>query len=499
MPYFSACLLLVGLAGVCFGATRAAEPASPDGAGVAERSSVSQYGITWTFDKPAKTGRFATGDWWVLGPVTVASIQPAPGPLAAEAKVEIKKGVWGDTSLKNDMRMRNGSMIVLQCGGKHGYDSRSSTYDPELSVKLPCALEPNRSLISTISNSAFPVQNFPHKIMWSKEKNAQVALKAAAVLTCLAEEPPADAFRPPYGGTEKPLYRAADLKWDLLLKLQPAGEVPSWEDFEGYFRRPWLDHLTNWTQQELNPNENQPCYGREHARLVSMASLMLQLDAPQERKEKLLIGLVQYGIDLSGLAKAGGVWNMGGGHSSGRKWPVLFASLMLDAPKLRELPESAVFHEDAQTYYGEGWFGQTALWQMITHHGPRQPYEEKPPEQWEKWDKTSEGYRCCCNAVAWAGTALAARQMKAIGIWKHDAFFDYCDRWMREDDPYAEKRGQHKRPDGETKTFDPFVDAMWKAYRKEAPEQEFSGVNKKWVWQDGAGSWVDNPRPAETP
>jgi len=70
-------------------------------------------------------------------------------------------------------------------------------------------------------------------------------------------------------------------------------------------------------------------------------------------------------------AKVGANWNWGGGHSGGRKWPVVFASLMLGKPALRKLPPSAVFHEDAQTYYGTGWFGQTPLWQMISHHGPR--------------------------------------------------------------------------------------------------------------------------------
>jgi hypothetical protein len=425
----------------------------------------------------------------------VVSITPAPGPAPADAEANIRKGVWGDTSLRNDNRMRNGSMVALQAGGKQGHDSRSVTYSEADSVKLPYALAPNRSLISTISHTELPADNFCAKIMWRSEKKSQCALRAAAVLTCLPEAPPADAFRPPYIGTDKPLWRAKDIQWDLLLKLKPAGEVPAWEDFERYFQRPWLEHLLNWPQQELNPTENQPNYGREHARLVSMASLMLLLDVPKERKEKLAIGLIQYGIDVSGVAKVGGEWNWGGGHSSGRKWPVLFASLMLGDPKLRELPESAVFHEDAQTYYGKGWFGQTVLWQMITHHGPRTPYEEKPPEQWEQWDKTSEGYRCCCNAVAWVGTALAARQMKAIKVWEHDAFFDYCDRWMREDDPYAQSRGAHKRPAGETKTNDPFVDAMWRAYRKAAPEQEMSGKSMKWVWEGGKGKWAPNPKP----
>jgi len=464
--------------------------------GVAKRQKVSQYGITWEFDRAVPSGRFVNGDWWVLGPVTVVSITPAPGPVPEGDAAIAKPNQFGDTSLRDDTRMRNGSMVVLQCGGRHGYDSRSATYDLDLSVSLPYTLEPDRSLISTVSNESVPVPNFCHELMWESEKRCECVLKAAAVLTCLSAPPPQDAFRPPYAGAEKPLYRAGDLNWDLLHKLAPVGDVPSWDEFERYFQRPWLDHLTNWTQQQINPNENQPNYGREHARLVSIASLMLHLDVPRERKEKLLIGLVQYGIDLSGAAKVGGYWNMGGGHTSGRKWPVVFAGLMLDAPELRDLPESAVFHEDTQTYYGEGWFGQKVLWQMVTHHGPRQPYEEKPPSEWERWDRTSEGYRVCCNAVAWVGTALAARLMKAVELWEHDAFFDYVDRWMRPDDPYAEARGERGRPRQETTTSDPWVTGMWRAYRRAAPEQPYSGKNLKWVWEGNEAGWVPNPRPA---
>ena len=461
------------------------------------RNSISQYGITWTFDRPVASGQFITGDWWVVGPVTVTGVTPAPGPAPADAAVTIRINHWGDTTLRNDNRLRNGSMVVLQAGQTHGYDSRSSAFDPACSIGFPYRLDVNRSLISTISHTALPVDNFCKNILWEKEKQLQNVLKAAGVLTCLAEVPPADAFRPPYAGTEKRLWRFKDVNWELLLKLKPPdakdGTVPDWAEFERYFQRPWLDHLMEWMQQELNPTENGPNYGREYARLVSMASLMLQLDVPRERKEKLLTGLIQYGLDIHGIARVGGCWNWGGGHASGRKWPLLFASLMLGDPSLRDLPGSALFQEDTQTYYGRGWCGQTVLWQMILHHGVRQPYEEKPPEQWEAWDKTSENYRVCCNAMAWIGTALSSRLMRAIGTWQHDAFFDYCDRWMRTDDPYAEQRGGHPRPKQETTTYDPFVDAMWRAYRESAPEQPLAGGNRKWTVGE-PGHWERNER-----
>src|SRR4030042_5485631 len=39
---------------------------------------ISQYGITWRFSNPVAYGKFVNGDYWIVGPVTVTSISPAP-------------------------------------------------------------------------------------------------------------------------------------------------------------------------------------------------------------------------------------------------------------------------------------------------------------------------------------------------------------------------------------------------------------------------------------
>src|ERR1035437_6314585 len=40
--------------------------------------SVSQYGITWTFEEAAPVGQFVNGDFYVVGPITIAKIDPKP-------------------------------------------------------------------------------------------------------------------------------------------------------------------------------------------------------------------------------------------------------------------------------------------------------------------------------------------------------------------------------------------------------------------------------------
>ena len=60
------------------------------------------------------------------------------------------------------------------------------------------------------------------------------------------------------------------------------------------------------------------------------------------------------GIDDYGLVVDGGpgfdMWKPGGGMSNGRKWPILFAGLMLgdDAMMKAQYPTG----EDGNTYYG---------------------------------------------------------------------------------------------------------------------------------------------------
>jgi hypothetical protein len=419
-------------------------------------------------------------------------------------------------------------MVITKFGPNQGYDSRSTTYDPSASIVYPYKLDSNRTLISTISEANPIAESFCHPINWRSEKTQRTLLKTAAVLTCLASEPPSDAFRPAYAGTDKIIYRAGDLKWDLLLKLKlddmegyfqkpwlnqadPTCEVATWQDFENYFKPVWLYHFSgidfNYVDSYLQPAENQPtaetaCYGREDSRLISIASLMVHLDVPKERKKKLVIGLVQRGIDLSGDFKTGNEaapdrcdW-----IQSGCKWPIFFASLMLNRPELHQFPNPIPFHEDITTYYGTGWFGQTALWRIVWHDHLIDSDEEHSPEQMVPNDGISEHYRSYgSSGKAWLGTALSVRLMKGIKVWGHDAFFDYCDRWLDDDVPYAAARGTHKKPEWETKTWEPFVDAMWRAYRKTAPEQEMAGNNLKAAWEkkpDGWHiSWVPNPKP----
>jgi len=402
----------------------AAEPAAAD-----SKQSVSQYGITWTFSTPAEVGRYVTGDWWVVGPVTVASVDPAP---------------------RQD---RNGSVVNPPAGGAQGYDRRMAGFKPELRASFPLAMKPGHSLVSTASVEKTGVKT-PDTV---KGQYCRGPLRTAVVLTCVKDVPAADAFRPAYVGTWKEQFRASQLRRDALPRLKPPAKVPGLAGYERYLERIWLDHQREWVNRKMHPLENMPDYGREITNIVSDVALLLLLDHPDGRDEPLLLRYVQKGIDYYGTAQSNGdLWVANGGHNSGRKWPILFAGLVLDHEGMRHVKAS--FQEDQQTYHGKGFGGKTVLW-TITWKNPNARHEEVDPRTWNTFGdkkgnngKKAEGYRRL-NGPTWVGQALAARLTGMVDAWDHKAYFDYVDRWWSE---------EHKA--------NGFVAGMWKMHRDRADE-----------------------------
>ncbi|HUT56268.1 MAG TPA: hypothetical protein VNA25_00175 [Phycisphaerae bacterium] len=442
IPLIAVAVALAPACGLaCAGQTASASaPAGAD----QKISSIKQYGITWTFAAPAPAGRFVNGDWWVVGPVTVQAVDPAPAPG------------------------RSGSAVNPPAGRRQAYDDRVPGFDPNLRASFPLELRPGESLVST------------HSLAKVGDKTADTVpgqycrgpLRTAVALTCVASPPPADAFRPAFAGNWKQAFTASQLRRDLLPRLKYPGLLPDRASLERYLQRIWLDHLAGWVGRMMHPLENMPDYGRELTNITSRTGLRLLLDDPNRENETLLIRFVQLGIDLYGMTQSNSnLWPANGGHCSGRKWPIIFAGIMLDHQGMQNV--RALFAEDEQTYYGEGYRGQKALWRISGEEARK--HEHLPPDKWAgppfKGDNDgwkSEGYRGL-NGPTWVGTALAARLMGAKANWKHDAFFDYMDRWVREapngmvDHKTMKPKGYqpfHSRPG--------FMKGMWEIYRPKA-------------------------------
>ncbi len=405
-------------------------------------------------------GRFVNGDYYVVGEATVVSIRPTP------------------------QNGRNGSVLNLPpLWWKSGFDQRvrQGRYDPTLRAYPPIRMKPGDALVSTISVEK--IGDLPAPLRPSDKAISPV--RTAAILTCLPRGVPPDAFRPAYCDRQKKIYLARNLRWERLLNLPAPGggmeqgprEITP-EDWADRFQKPWLDVCFFGFDA---PIDYMPNYGREIGRAVGVASLILLLDYEKERRKRLLINFVQYGIDLWGILRAGHQgWPAHGGHGSGRKWPIIFAGILLgdeDMLSPQRKYSKAVFGEDMQTMYGKGWTEAKALYAGHVGKDGRfgevgwGAYEHLRPSEWV--NNLGENYRRCCTSVSWVGQALAARLMKAEKLWAHDAFFDYVDRWMTEDDTRAIE--EIKRARGwdysakwarQGQAWDPFVENMWKKYRR---------------------------------
>ncbi len=431
-------------------------------------TALQQFTITWTFDTDYAVGQFATGDFWVVGPVKLVGIDP---PSAVDSTG----------------RVTNGSMLnpSVGCALPQGYDSAmpAISYDAKSNVAFgvsagsPLLVTPPASLLSSIS---LPTAG------------AIPQMARIAVLTVLGTAPPEGSFRPAYCGARTVKFNKSALDYSLLQKLSPVSGTPTLADVTAQFAAPWIEHDGGWTATALRPAANMPNYGREMHTAIGTAALMLHLNFTDAQKEKLLIGFVQCGIDLYAVATNGGNgnWVGEGGQGGGRKWPILFAGLMLHDDALKSIgaksgdylyqngygpgnvpPDYIAFGEDDQTFY-------VAQSDVDVTHGPtwnpdsrdavRTPYDvcDIGLPEWgithSRWPYTSNKwwyteYRTVAGPP-FHGTALAALLMNgAKALWNHNAYFDYTDRYMTmtaANGPYPGWR-----------SMSPFTANMWDTYR----------------------------------
>jgi hypothetical protein len=398
---------------------------------------VSQYDITWNFDKAYPCGQYLTGDWWCLGPVTVSSVSPSPTGA------------------------RNGSM--LNPVGSQAYDARAGEYDASKGLSFPLAIKPGQSLVSSVSHPDEPACSQGGSDGWFTYDGTcqRGPIATQAILTVVETDSDlSQAFRPPYAGDEKPHYRLGDVLWSVLPGYPAPSSAPDGAQVFRHVQRPWIDHLDSWTMQHGCATLNMYCYGREIGDIVSTVAQFALLDTPY--RDDVALRLIQLGIDNFGVLQAGGGWGANGGHFNGRKWPIVFAGLMLGDPGMKS-PGTHIGNEDRMTYYG---VNGKALWGRdcndcyfsngCTYSGSCQSGAKDCRDPAHLVDGCS-GYRNCCTSHTWVGVALAAQLLGARDAWGNDAFFDYVDRWMSGDVPEG----------GETTSS--FVTDMWKTYRDKIP------------------------------
>jgi hypothetical protein len=482
-----------------------------------ERTSVSQNGITWTFDRARTVGQFANGDWWVVGPVTITTVSPGRTGTGASTRNGTEKNPTATYQ------------------PAQGFDGRATAYTESKTISFPVSLTGGDRLVSTISS------NTPqyHRV-----------LQSAAILTVVSAPVPANTFRPPYvGWNGTTFYSANNLRTNLLPSLAPVEDTPNISSVEAKFAKVNLDHKFTASGSDIWPIDNVDYYyGRELADQVGIAASMLLLDpARVGNKTRLAMLLTQRGIDNYGMISGGTyAWYPDNGHMAGRKFPIPFAGLMLNNRDMLDIGEDYgpnYFGEDGQTRYitqalvdmqmhmevsgvvsqvgtnsitinnfpgyrtlrgnyidiisGPG-AGQRRL--VSSDNAPwgggpysvvatlSQPWTTVPvvgqsvyrvagyetsmigTAEWmgfsfyddaqyanPSWYQT---YRLCCTAVSWQATALAARALGLMDEWNHPEFFDYVDRYMTNASP-----GTQYPETIDWRAWNPFSARMWDEYR----------------------------------
>ena len=443
---------------------------------------ITQFGITWTFDKPYPYGQFANGDYWVVGPVKIIGITP----------VSRDDGTG---------RIVHGSMLnpSPRSGYQQGYDSRMyGGYDQGFYIPSLNVARPNNQQLSASNPLTIQTGSLVSAIS-APNPSGSTQLQTAAILTVLSSPAPQGSFRPSYSGSDKTIkFNKNQLNYSPLKRLAPVTNTPRLkqqagdaqaDSVERMFERPWLNHipLSSGLGRSHHPLENMPDYGGHAigmAGQVGTGALMLNLDYTNQEKETLLIRLVQLGIDNYGVIQDGGRenWQGAGGQTPGNKLPILLAGLILNDNNMKNIgqksgdylysgsygpgnepPDYIYFGEDDQTFYVAQLdvdLTHSAAWNPDSRDTQRIPYNTADiglpewgiihangPERSNKYWGTA--YRVVAGP-SFHGMVLAAHIMGIKDLWNHDSLFDYTDRYTEIETGW---------------TPVPFVVNMWNTYR----------------------------------
>jgi len=376
--------------------------------------SITQYGMTWTFDKEVVYGTFANGDYWVIGPVNITSITP---------DFDGEHHGWEASPLST---------------GPQGFDARISGFDSGKVPDLPYEAQPGKSIIKSVSIEPLG-------------ESCRPCLETAAVLTVLGEIPPDNGksvFRPPYFGEDKPFYFVSDLNTDLLPSLEHPSNAPSLESIEESFSRVQLDHRWGWTGRFMHPRQHMPDYGSSVSNHNSRGALGLLLNDSIDDKMPALINYVQAGIDLYDIVKGGGGWPPNGGHSPGRKLPITFAAVLFESQEMKDAVSNAepnIFDEDGSIEYsqkandgkGMALFAQTGPWEsnywqklVFGCDGVAGSKTHKDPYAYiDGGCCCGCTYDNCCLYKPWKATAIALYMMPELRVvWDDEEFLEYVNR-----------------------------------------------------------------------
>jgi chitodextrinase len=439
---FNVLMLLIGFVGFCANQLVAATA-----------SSISQYGITWTFSQSHTVGQYANGDWWVLGPVSITSISPASTTTSGWTK--------------------NGTQVNPDCSQSQGFDSSPK----EHSSAVGASWDPTKNLHPSFTGSSLDLNAGSVISTISRSRAAgRPQLSDMAILTVVSSTPSAGDFRPgpsDDGNTNRVSYwNESDLDYSILHDdLTPSTGLPSLAATEALFVRPWAEFMTGSQARYVHASNNQAEYGRDIADEVGQGLMLLHMDYTQAQKRDLYVRMVQLGIDVYSAAQSGCVWDDLGGINPGHKAPLVLAALALNDSGMMTYADADnhfIFQEDRQIWYVTQADVGRPLYQGDGR--PREEYTQvhvglpewgeqhtrQPVRDGSNWNAT---YRSICQGSLITHALAMQLTTGAVDLWTWDAFFDYQDRAFAIDEPVA----------GGTNRMTVWERDAWNAFRNVGP------------------------------
>lgn len=376
-------------------------------------NAITDGNISWDFSSSVQSGKFANGDYWVVGPVTITAITPSYNG-------------------QNNGFEVNPSDPVIQ-----GFDTRIAAFTPSVIPVLPFEAQPGHSVVKAVSANTSDVYCNP-------------CIQSVSVLTVLSEPPPNNGltvFRPPYHGTNKPLYSTDNINFSLLPNYQATANALDFSLVAEQYRPLQLDHKAGWTGRALHPADSMPDYGAAIASRNAEAAVTLMLQGSNSEKKQAVINYVNYGIDVYHMMKSGMKWYANGGHGEGRKLPAIMAAVLLENNVMKnDLAniDPSTFGETSGVYFsaiadgGAGqflWGQETATterhyWEMMVFNNGGKMYKD-PYGQIDggRLDGNSS-YQQCCTTAVWESIVTALELMPSLkNVFNFPGLKIYTDRW----------------------------------------------------------------------
>lgn len=421
--------------------------------GLTVASSVTQYGVTFTFSATKVVGQYANGDWWVLGPVSITSITPAGAVQTS--------GTDGDgdpiTSREINGTMVNPGNRSFATGGLTANNTGNTvqawdSLDAGVGVATPYNdafnVDPGNTG-SALAVTTGSVVKFVSKLTSLPTNNRPGGLDMA-VLTVVDAIPATDAVRPGVSRTSKAApCRAADFDLSIFQSLAPTANAPDYATALG-----WIQRFHETTQPHSINNivakaiNNHPEYGRDIGNNIHRAMLCLHLSSfTDAQKRTLLCSLAAIADDLVSRAEEGGITPDNGGGNSWKKAVIVLcaASLGENTPASwttwLSAPNNKVWCEGGQMFTVSGF--DVALPRYTADGRPRSAftYQMLGSAEWgeqanslpnrnaSNWDAA---YRSENGSSLLGGTLAIELATGAKALWDDDLFWLYMDTaWHR--------------------------------------------------------------------